>query len=89
MRVEVVYSPGCTVSKSVRNTLEIVIAEERLPIPVEMIETTKDSEPPMVRIDGCEVDRLNTAHTLENFRDLLCGRWYELNTADLSSTNHH
>jgi len=82
MRVEVLYSPGCKVSKSVRNTLETVIAEERLPIPVEMVENEQeDFSPPTIRIDGHEVRHNSTLHTLDHFRDLLCGRWHELNAA--------
>lgn len=81
MRVEVLYSPGCKVSKSVRNTLETVIAEEHLPIPVEMVETAPSSALPMVRVDGHEIDHMSVAHTLENFRAVLSGRWQELTTA--------
>jgi len=82
MRVEVLYSPGCKVSKSVRNTLETVIAEERLPIPVEMVENEQeDFSPPTIRIDGHEVRHNSTLHTLDHFRDLLTGRWHELTSA--------
>jgi hypothetical protein len=84
MRVEVLYSPGCKASKSVKSTLETVIAEERLPVHVEMIETEEeDSAPPRVRIDGNEIRHNNTAGSFEHFRDLLCGRWHELTIAVL------
>ncbi len=86
MRVEVLYSPGCKISKCVRNTLETVIAEERLPIHVEMIETEEEgSASPRVRIDGDEVRPHNTPTNFEHFRDLLCRRWHELTVAVL----HH
>lgn len=38
MRVELIYTPGCQFSKGTLDALETVIAEERLPIPVEIIE---------------------------------------------------
>jgi hypothetical protein len=86
MRVEVVGSRGCMVSRSVRNTLETVIAEERLPIPVEMVESEQeDFSPPTIRIDGDEVRHNSALHTFEQLRDLLCGRWHELTSASL----HH
>jgi hypothetical protein len=75
MRVELLYSPGCNAYKSVRNTLETVIAEERLPIPVELVEENSHSNPPLLRIDGHEFR--DSTHTLEHLRDLLCGQWHE------------
>jgi hypothetical protein len=87
MRVQIVGSRGCKVSRSVRNTLETVIAEERLPIPVEMVENEQeDSSPPTIRIDGDEVHHNSALHTLEHLRDLLCGRWHELTSASLHHT---
>jgi len=64
--------------------LETVIAEERLPIPVEMVENEQaDFSSPTIRVDGDEVRHSNTFHTLEHFRDLLCGRWHDINVASL------
>jgi hypothetical protein len=64
--------------------LETVIAEERLPIPVEMVESEQmDFSPPTIRVDGQEVRHSSTFYTLEHFRDLLCGRWHEVNTSSL------
>jgi hypothetical protein len=83
MRVELVYSPGCHQYKSLRNSLETVIAEECLPIPVEMVEETDKTNYPFVRIDGHIVSS-ETANILEQFRNLLCGRWQEINEHPLN-----
>ena len=75
MRVELVYAPGCNSFGRARNTLEMVIAEERLPIPVELVEDQNHgTAPPAIRIDGiCHV-----GHHFDHLRDLLSGRWKEL-----------
>jgi hypothetical protein len=78
MRVELVYSPGCHLYKSLRNSLETVIAEECLPIPVEMVENTDKSNAPIVKIDGHIVSAETTANIVDQFRDLLTGRWLEI-----------
>ena len=79
MRVELVYAPGCNVLGLARNTLEMVIAEERLPIPVELVEDHTHGISPSVRIDGiCHV-----GHHFDHLRDLLSGRWKELNEQPL------
>jgi hypothetical protein len=54
MRVELVYAPGCSTYKKALHVLETVIAEERLPIAIEMIEEGDDSNP-RVRINGAEL----------------------------------
>jgi hypothetical protein len=81
MRVELIYAPGCSLYKSVRETLESVIAEERLPIPVEMVEDGADLGRPKIRIDGQVVDYV--VATFDQFRDILCGRWRELTDGSL------
>jgi len=62
MRVELIYTPGCSSYKKLLDKLETVIAEERLPIPVHVIETVtealKFTPTPTVRIDGDEVDAM-------------------------------
>jgi hypothetical protein len=80
MRVELVYAPGCNLLGLARNNLEMVIAEERLPIPVELVEDHNHGiSPPSVRIDGiCHV-----GHHFDHLRDLLSGRWKELNEHQL------
>ena len=53
MRVELIYSPGCVSYKKALSTLETVIAEERLPLHVEMVEAPKNIEnSPRICIDG-------------------------------------
>lgn len=81
MRVELIYAPGCCSYKTVRETLETVIAEERLPIPVEMVEDGFPSDSPKIRIDGQIVE--NMVATIDHLRDILCGRWKELTEASL------
>jgi len=84
MRVELIYAPGSSSYKSVRDTLETVIAEERLPIPVEMVEDGIDCEPPKIRIDGQVVDYV--VATFDQLREILCGRWKELTDTSLYRT---
>lgn len=81
MRVELIYAPGCSLYKSVRETLESVIAEERLPIPVEMVEDGVDLGSPRIRIDGQFVE--SVVATFDQLRDILSGRWRELNDAPM------
>jgi hypothetical protein len=51
MRVELIYSPGCSTYKKALQVLETVIAEERLPIAIEITESTGDNQP-SIRING-------------------------------------
>ncbi|HEY9788008.1 MAG TPA: hypothetical protein V6D17_21650 [Candidatus Obscuribacterales bacterium] len=85
MRVELIYRPGCSSYKNVRNTLELVIAEERLPIPVELVEegVVEEGIAPKIRINGNEV--LETQSTIDSLRDLLCRKWKELTECALAS----
>ena len=79
MRVELVYAPGCNSIGSARNNLEMVIAEERLPIPVELVEDKDHTTAPSIRIDGIS----HVTHHFDHLRDLLCCRWKELTEAPL------
>lgn len=84
MRVELIYAPGCNSYTRVRNTLETVIAEERLPIPVELVERNEEtSVSPMIRINDEEHDT-GIHHTIEHMRDLLCRKWKELTECALA-----
>lgn len=59
MRVELIYTPGCNSYQKALNTLQTVIAEERLPIPVEMIESTCSREvSPTIKIDGDDINEM-------------------------------
>ena len=79
MRVELVYTPGCTTYKKALHLLETVIAEERLPIPVELTAhpAESDKQAPSIRLDGVALS--DAAHGCgEELRLLLCRRWNEL-----------
>lgn len=52
MRIELIYAPGCSTYKRTLNVLETVIAEERLPIPVECQENEGHQSIPLIKIDG-------------------------------------
>ena len=59
MRVELIYTPGCGSYKKALSTLEMVIAEERLPIPVEMVEASRSHlGNSTIRIDGHDIEEL-------------------------------
>lgn len=63
MRVELIYTPGCNSYKKLLDKLETVIAEERLPIPVHIVEAASASvaaysATPTVRIDGDEFEAM-------------------------------
>jgi hypothetical protein len=77
MRVELVYHPDSDTHRSVQKMLEDVIAEERLPIPVEMI-ADKNANFPSIRIDGHVVNKKGIRHTFEYLRDLVSHKWAEL-----------
>jgi hypothetical protein len=53
----------------------MVIAEERLPIPVELVEEENHGDP-TVRVDG--INHASVLHHFEHLRLLLCGRWKEI-----------
>jgi hypothetical protein len=82
MRVELIYAPGCSTYSRARNILETVIAEERLPIPIELIEESgQEGGFPTIKIDGSVAHSL--LHHYEGLRDVLCRRWKELHEAPL------
>jgi hypothetical protein len=81
MRVELIYRPGCNSYSSVRDALETVIAEERLPIPVELVEAGNQAAP-RIRINGNEESGIT--HTLEGLTDLLSKKWKELTECPLA-----
>ncbi|MBX9952105.1 MAG: hypothetical protein K2Y39_23225 [Candidatus Obscuribacterales bacterium] len=83
MRVELIYRPGCNSYTSVRDTLEKVIAEERLPIPVELVEGGNQNAP-RIRINGNEEHDSGITNTLEALTDLLSKKWKELTECPLA-----
>jgi hypothetical protein len=78
MRVELIYHPGCDLYKSVHKVLEDVIAEERLPIPVEMVEDNVHFNSPCIRIDGHIIMKVKDNHTFDHFRKFLYEKWAEI-----------
>jgi hypothetical protein len=74
MRVELVYAPGCSTYKKALHVLETVIAEERLPIPVELVEHAEGG--PFIRINGIEVG--NSPQNHDYISDCLSASWREL-----------
>lgn len=82
MRVELIYAPGCGSYRQALNTLETVIAEERLPLPVELVESGTDE--PKLRIDGedCGVPRV--LQCIETLRDTLSTKWIDITVSPLA-----
>ncbi|HEY9681103.1 MAG TPA: hypothetical protein V6C86_05940 [Oculatellaceae cyanobacterium] len=75
MRIELVYAPGCNNYKKAKTTLEAVIAEERLPCHIEMVEHADQAhDRPAVRVDGQDH---HVSH-FEALRDFLSMKWKEL-----------
>ncbi len=78
MKIELLHIPGCRTYKKIKNILESIVAEERLPIAIETTESEQSKILPMIKIDGCEV---NDSQSL-SLRELLCNtilkRWYEI-----------
>jgi hypothetical protein len=80
MRIELLYSPGCNTYKKALSTLEHIIAEERLPLPVELVEDNyRTKGEPHVRIDGELLSLLGKkSHSyLEHVHEILCHKWTE------------
>ena len=88
MRVELVYAPGCNSYTKARTALETVIAEEGLPVPVEL---TEESGPehgsPMLRINGNIHHGAAILHHIEQLRDAICKHWKELTEKPLAKSS--
>ena len=80
MRLELLYAPGCSTYKQALNALEIVIAEERLPLPVELVEDhTENKDAPQLRIDGEIVSsKQKLLQSVEMLRDIISEKWSEM-----------
>lgn len=92
MRVELMYEPGSSIRR-VLDILETAIAEERLPVPVELIESHEQiRRAPVVRIDGQEFSYLQLTPVgttasyvgnevsafIDQVRKVLAEKWSEL-----------
>ena len=84
MRVEVHYAPGCSSYNKAKETLETVIAEEGLPLPVELVEDLQMSGAPIIRINGNVLQNSPVMHQIEHLRDAICNHWKELTEKPLS-----
>lgn len=82
MRVELIYAPGCLSYRKALHTLETVIAEERLPVPIELVEENDNVEP-FLRIDGEAVGTPKVLTCMETLRDTLSTKWTELTVSPL------
>lgn len=89
MRIELLYSPDCNSYKKALHTLEYIIAEERLPIPVELVECKVQGkkDKPAVLINGVVVQ--NTAKSqncLEHVREAIAKKWSEIHLGALKAS---
>lgn len=83
MRVELIYKPGCDSYSKILASLQTVIAEERMPIHVELVDTGSTS--PKIRIDG-KVEHESGIHTtIDSLSDLLCRKWKEMTECVLAA----
>jgi hypothetical protein len=81
MRVELIYTPGCNSYQNTRKLLEAVIAEERLPLTVEVVEAhVSERKIPGIFIDGHEVSA-----AIEQIREVLATKWKDLTHMRLPS----
>jgi hypothetical protein len=78
MRVELIYAPGCSSYQKVLKRLEMVIAEERLPVPIELVEEQRLQDDPMIRIDGEAVGVPKVLSCAEAMRDAISTAWTEM-----------
>lgn len=86
MRIELLYTPGCSNYKKALSTLEYIIAEERLPLQVELVENCANEEgEPTVRINGVLVNKAaaKSQHCLEHVREAISHKWHEVNLSPL------
>lgn len=81
MRIELLYSPGCSNYKKALSMLEYIIAEEQLPLPVELVEDSRQTSPSL-RIDG-EVQEKSNCH--ETVRSNLRQKWTDRTEMQLLS----
>ena len=82
MRVELIYTPGCRSYLRALHTLELVIAEERLPLPIELVEEG-ESKTPGLRIDGVDVPR--ALQCIDTLRDTISQKWHDITVSPLGN----
>lgn len=84
MRIELVYSPGCTSYRKALGLLETVIAEEQLPIAVQLTEAS-ESHAPKIKLDGESLAE-SAHHCIEELRGHISAKWTELTSKMLRQT---
>jgi hypothetical protein len=95
MRVELIYAPGCNTYRKALHVLETVIAEERLPIPVELSERASHALEPVIKIDNevleshahseseCGQKAVGKLPCIEQVRNILSNKWRELTLSSM------
>lgn len=78
MRVELIYAPGCGSYEKVLKRLQTVIAEEQLPVPVELIQENKLQHDPILRIDGEAIGLPKILTCADTMRDAIADKWTEM-----------
>lgn len=90
MRIELLYSPDCKTYRKTLNNLEYIIAEERLPIPVELVEceVLGKKDKPAVRINGVEIQKKaeTPLHCFEHVREAISKQWSEIYFGSLKAS---
>ena len=86
MRIELKHKQNCPSSRQLRHCLEEIIAEERLPLSVEMIEAD-GMEEPLVFIGADQIGarqegrfdkhHLEARQFLDTLRDALLEKWHD------------
>lgn len=76
MRVQLIYTPGCTSYRKALDKLETIIAEERLPIPVELTEAD-GSHGPRIHLDGVAIAE-SAHHCIDELRSSISIKWQEI-----------
>ncbi|MDZ4833518.1 MAG: hypothetical protein SGJ27_07035 [Candidatus Melainabacteria bacterium] len=83
MRVELIYAPGCASYEKVLKRLQKVIAEEQLPVPVELVQENKLQHDPILRIDGEAIGLPRILTCADTMRNALAEKWKEMAVSPL------
>lgn len=78
MRVELIYAPGCGSYEKILKRLQAVIAEEQLPVPVELVEENKLQNEPILRIDGEAIGVPKILTCADTMRSTIADKWTEM-----------
>lgn len=83
MRIELHHTEGCEGYQRLLHRLQAAIAEERLPVTVDVVQTAGESDPsPNIRIFDRESLTLDVAaagpQTVDALQDMLRAQWNQL-----------